>query len=211
VGAGGSADAAATGDDEGTLFGRAIRYGFITVMDDLTPLLIPAFIISGLIAAAVPQSVFQSPVTQGWSGMIIMLFVGIPFYVCATSSTPLVAAMLLKGLSPGAALVFLLAGPVTNVGTIVAVHRFLGRRVMLIYLASTACLTLVMGGIVDLVYSSLDIPVSAIVGRTTGLLPEPVKLASMAALLLLIVSSARRTGLMTRWWRKLGAWRGPRS
>ncbi|MBU0754238.1 MAG: SO_0444 family Cu/Zn efflux transporter, partial [Planctomycetes bacterium] len=103
-----------SGKEQGSFIKRSLRYGFGSLMDDLTPLLILAFLGSGLIAVILPDHFFENPVTQGWPGMFIMLFVGMPIYVCATSSTPLVAALLLKGLSPGAALVFLLAGPVTN-------------------------------------------------------------------------------------------------
>jgi HflK protein len=186
-----------------------MRYGFGPLMDDLRPLLILAFLGSGFIAVIVPESFFENPVTQGWSGMLVMLVVGIPIYVCATSSTPLVAALLLKGLSPGAALVFLLAGPVTNLGTILAVLRYMGKRVMVIYVVCTAGITLLLGGIIESIYQDLGIPVTAIVGKTTELLPDSVKVISLAILLILMGASAIRTNLAQRWAEKARAWCKP--
>jgi uncharacterized membrane protein YraQ (UPF0718 family) len=71
-----------------------------------------------------------------------MLVAGIPMYVCASGSTPIAAAMLLKGLSPGAAIVFLLAGPATNLGSIMVLKKFLGSRSLIIYLAAIIVMTL---------------------------------------------------------------------
>lgn len=185
--------------EQGSFMSRSMRYGFGPLMDDLTPLLILAFLGSGFIAAAVPDKFFENPVTQGWPGMFLMLIVGVPIYVCATSSTPLVAALLLKGLSPGAALVFLLAGPVTNLGTILATLRYLGKRVMVIYVVCTAGLTLLMGGIIESIYNDLGIPVTAIVGKTTGLLPLSVKITALIILMILMGASIVRTNLIHRW------------
>jgi uncharacterized membrane protein YraQ (UPF0718 family)/regulator of protease activity HflC (stomatin/prohibitin superfamily) len=195
--------------DEGPLYRRAARYGFVDLMDTLTPLLLLAFLGSGVIAVLVPDSFFKNPVTQGWSGMFLMLMVGIPFYVCATSSTPIVAALLMKGLSPGAALVFLLAGPATNLGTILAVWGYLGRRVMVIYLFSMAGLTLLFGGMVDSIYRDYGIPVEAIVGKSAHFMPESIKVIAFVFLLILMIASARRTRLLSRWGEKLRAWCKP--
>jgi len=80
-------------------------------------------------------------------------------YVCATASTPIVAALALKGLSPGAALVFLLAGPATNMATIIIVARLMGRRIAAVYVAVIAVVALVMGMAVNGIYSmaALDV------------------------------------------------------
>ncbi len=187
------------GEGEGGLVRRSLRYGFGNLLDDLTPLLILAFLGSGLIAVIIPEGFFENAALQGWPAMFIMLLVGIPTYVCATSSTPIVAALLLKGLSPGAAFVFLLAGPPPHLGTMAAVWRFLRRRVPFLYLLSTAGLTLLMGGIIDSIYKDLDIPVAAIVGKSTGIVPEPLKIAAFAVLVVLMTASAVRTKFFSRW------------
>ena len=92
--------------------------------------------------------------------MLIMLVVGIPLYVCASASTPIVAALALKGLSPGAALVFLLAGPATNAASITVVAGMLGKRVAAVYVSVIALCSLAMGMAVNAVYGWLAIDIS---------------------------------------------------
>ncbi|MFH2001747.1 MAG: SO_0444 family Cu/Zn efflux transporter, partial [Planctomycetota bacterium] len=197
------------GEEEGSFFRKSIRYSFGPLIDSLTPLLILAFTCSALIGVFIPDRFLENTIVHGWSGMVIMLLIGIPVYVCATSSTPLVAALLLKGLSPGAALVFLLSGPVTNLGTIIAVMHQMGKRVMVIYVVCTAILTLLAGGIIDSIYSDLGIPVTAIVGKSSEMIPEPLKVTAVAALFALMVASARRTRLLNRWLERMRTWCRP--
>ena len=104
-----------------------MRYAFGT-FDDLTPWFILGFAISATIVVAVPDGFFEGTLFTGWTAMLVMLVAGVPLYVCATASTPIAAAMAVKGLEPGAALVFLLAGPATNVATILVVRDLLGMR-----------------------------------------------------------------------------------
>lgn len=108
-------------------------------------------------------------------------------YVCATSSTPIAAALILKGLNPGAALVFLLAGPATNAATINLVKNIFNTRALIIYLSMVSISSLLMGCIVDVVYDLMDIQASAIVGQAAEIFPESVQLVSAAILTGLIV------------------------
>jgi uncharacterized membrane protein YraQ (UPF0718 family) len=85
------------------------------------------FVISGIITVMIPDAVFTRFLSGNLS-LLVMLVAGIPMYVCASASTPIAAAMLVKGLSPGAAIVFLLAGPATNLGSIMVLKKFLGSR-----------------------------------------------------------------------------------
>ena len=89
--------------------------------------------------------------------MFIMLAAGIPIYICATSSTPLAAALIMKGLSPGAALVFLITGPATNAATMTLVAKFLGKRSLVIYIVSIAVSALGAGFLLDYVYNLYSI------------------------------------------------------
>ena len=95
-----------------------------------------------------------------------MLLMGVPLYVCATASTPIVAALALKGLSPGAALVFLMAGPATNAASITVVAKLLGRPVAAVYVATIAVCSLVAGMAVNALYGWLAIDISS---WTTGM------------------------------------------
>ncbi len=92
--------------------------------------------------------------------LFIMLLVGMPVFVCATSSTPVVAALALKGLSPGAALVFLLAGPVTNAATIAVLIKILGKKVTSIYVATIAVISIALGLGVNYLYTALSIGIT---------------------------------------------------
>jgi hypothetical protein len=89
-----------------------------------------------------------------------MLLVGIPLYMCASASTPIAAALVLKGLSPGAALVFLLAGPATNAATLTVVARFWGRRATVVYLAVIASCSLVIGWLVNEFYAWAELDIT---------------------------------------------------
>jgi len=89
-----------------------------------------------------------------------MLGIGIPIYICASASTPVAAALVLKGLSPGAALVFLLAGPATNAATLTVVARYLGKQATLVYLASIALCSLLLGWLTNRVYAGLELDIS---------------------------------------------------
>ena len=115
--------------------------------------------------------------------MLLMLGLGIPLYICATASTPVAAAFILKGVSPGTALVFLLVGPATNVTSLSVLLGILGKQATAIYLGATAIIAVVCGLVVDMVYLSLGISAVAIVGKTSEVLPESL---SIAAVLLLI-------------------------
>ncbi|SEA35751.1 hypothetical protein SAMN05660420_01857 [Desulfuromusa kysingii] len=104
-------------------------------------------------------TVFISPaLVERWLGnpiiaMFVMLVVGIPLYVCATASTPIAAALVLKGLNPGAALVFLLAGPATNAAALSVISKIIGKRSTVIYLLGIIVSSVVLGFAVDAIYS----------------------------------------------------------
>ena len=109
-----------------------LRAGLIYAADDLWKDMAGWFfiglLIAGLITSLVPDNLFSRYLGAGLPAMLIMLVAGIPLYICATASTPIAAALIVKGVSPGAALVFLLAGPATNVTSITVLLGVLGKR-----------------------------------------------------------------------------------
>lgn len=135
----------------------AVRYAFGKLMADLTPWFLLGFLISGLITVWVPDDFFGDTLPGGWLSMLAMLVVSMPMYICATASTPVAAAMIAKGLDPGAAVVLLLAGPATNITTILVVRQFLGKSVVKIYMFSIVVCSLLIGWGVNLLYSALDL------------------------------------------------------
>jgi hypothetical protein len=113
-----------------------------------------------------------------------------PVYICASASTPIAAAMIAKGLSPGAALVFLLAGPATNAAAVMALGKVFGARTTVRYLLSVGVSALLMGWFLDAVYTGLKINPSAEMGHLSEVLPEWFGGVCAAALLLIWVYGA---------------------
>lgn len=176
---------------------EAWRYSFGKLFDDLTRLLLVGFLLAGLIAVLVPETLFTEHVPSGWPSMLLMLVAGIPLYICATASTPIAATLIAKGLDPGAALVFLLVGPATNITTILVVGRMLGRRTLVIYLVCLAVLAVVAGIGTNLLYSTLEIDLPQVVAASMHGGPSEVGIIGGAIFLLLMAISAKRIGLGT--------------
>ena len=160
-----------------------IRYAFTQLLGDIGPYLLAGIAIAGLITWLIPDGFVEQHLGSGIASMLIMLVAGIPLYVCASASTPIVAALALKGLSPGAALVFLMVGPATNAASITVVARLLGRPVAVVYVTVIAVCALVMGMAVNVLYGWLAIDISA---WTTGIHhSEGGLLSTLAAIALL--------------------------
>lgn len=119
--------------------------------------------------------------------MLVMLAVGIPMYICATASTPIAAAMILKGVSPGAALVFLMAGPATNMTSITMLSHIVGKRGLAIYLGSVAVVSVLCGLGLDALYGALGMSAVASIGRVNQELPFWLLLTATLVLLALSV------------------------
>ncbi len=169
-----------------------LHYAFVEMLDDLAISLLIGVLLSGAIVALVPESVFASPIVSGLSGMLLMFVIGIPLYVCALTSTPIAAAMILKGLSPGAALVFLLAGPATNIATLVMFSKVLGRRAVAVQIAALFVSVLALGLLVDRLYPWLGLTPSAHVGETLEHGAAWWSIAAGIALGLLLLASLAR-------------------
>ncbi|MDA1259253.1 MAG: SO_0444 family Cu/Zn efflux transporter [Planctomycetota bacterium] len=143
---------------------NSLKYGYGPLSADLAPWFLLGFALAGLITVLVPDAWFGESFPIGWPAMLAMLVAGLPMYVCATASTPIAAALIAKGLNPGAALVFLLAGPATNIATIGIVKKFLGTRVLITYLISIAAVALALGATVDALYPALGLTPTVSVG-----------------------------------------------
>jgi uncharacterized membrane protein YraQ (UPF0718 family)/copper chaperone CopZ len=134
-------------------FIRALRYGFVTLPKDINKALVVGVLIAGLIAAIVPDDYFSTILGGGILAMIVMMLVGIPIYVCATASVPIAAALIMKGVSPGAALVFLMTGPATNAATVSTIWKTMGKRTAGLYLGTVAGAALLAGLLLDSIIS----------------------------------------------------------
>jgi uncharacterized membrane protein YraQ (UPF0718 family) len=170
-------------------FRYGIRYAFVDLLSDIAVWLFLGIVIGGIISYFVPQNIIENYIGSGIHSMLFMLAVGIPLYICASASTPIAAALIAKGMSPGVALVFLLAGPATNAAGILSVRKFLGKRSMIIYLLSIAICAVSLGLILDQIYLVAGINAKAIIGKAGDVLPHPVKLFSAILLIGLMINS----------------------
>ncbi|MEW6412302.1 MAG: SO_0444 family Cu/Zn efflux transporter [Candidatus Zixiibacteriota bacterium] len=134
-----------------------LKYAFGDLMDDLAPYLFIGYLLAGVAALLLGDQFGAIPETfrSGWGSYVGAVVVGLPLYICATSSTPLAAVLLTFGFSPGAVLVFLLVGPATNVASLTVVRKILKGRATLVYLAAIVVISILCGLVFDAVYSWL--------------------------------------------------------
>lgn len=129
---------------------RAADYAFIELLQDISKWLVLGFLVAALISVVLPDNFFSSFQGYGFVEMLVILIASVPIYICATGSIPIAAVLLIKGVSPGAALVFLMAGPATNVATMTVLGKTMGRRSLLIYLATIIGGALLFGTLTNL-------------------------------------------------------------
>jgi uncharacterized membrane protein YraQ (UPF0718 family) len=159
---------------------RGLKYGFVTLPRDIGKAMLVGLLVAAFISALVPDDYFAEKLGIGIFPMVAMMFLGIPVYVCATASVPVAAALILKGLTPGAALVFLMTGPATNAASFVTIWKALGRGTAIIYLGTVAGCALLGGILLDYVGAGLDFEIAA---RPGWMLPHAIKHASAVVLL----------------------------
>jgi len=162
---------------------QASRFVFGELLPDIGGWLLFGVMVSGILLALLPPDYLSrlpgGPATQ----MLVALLVGIPLYICASASTPLAAALLLKGMAPGAALVILLAGPATNLASAVVISRQLGARNTAVYLGGVAVGSLAAGATVQ--WLAPDLKLSVVSLAPEGLpaaLSVPLALALLVAI-----------------------------
>ncbi len=139
---------------------RAMVYGFGDLLGGMARSLAVGTLLGGAIAYFIPPALIERTIGDGLIAYLALMAFGIPLYVCASGSIPLAAALLAKGISPGAALVFLIAGPATNAATVAVISKLLGRRALVIFL-----------GVIGLGAVAAGFALDAFFGRFPALLP----------------------------------------
>ena len=194
-------------DDGGGAPGRSRRflhsleYGFSSVLDDIALSLLVGLVLTGILSGLLPDGFFTD--VLGWGSglmpMLAMIVLGLPLYLCASASTPIAAALMAKGLSPGAALVFLLVGPATNLATMTVVGQLLGRRHLGVYLGAIVLVSLAAGLLVDATLADfIHVAPFGDPGQDGDVL-FALKALSAVGLALLLLRSFRRKGLGATW------------
>lgn len=169
------------------------KYAFVDFLQDISKWLIIGLLLAAVISVLIPDDFFATYINNDILGMLVILIASIPLYICATSSVPIAAVLLMKGLSPGAALVFLMAGPATNAATITVLNKVLGKKTMWLYLISIVSGALIFGLFIDNFLPREWFNLGALIQHTTGHaahwhLPKWLQWSSSVLLLLLIVN-----------------------
>lgn len=173
---------------------RMLRHGFVTLPTDIGLPMLVGLLIAAAISAWVPDDLFAVRLAAGsnLAAMFVMMLVGIPIYVCATASVPIAAALIAKGLSPGAALVFLMTGPATNAAGLSTLWGVLGPRSALLYLFSTAFCALASGLAVDAILPHQK-AVEMMHHHAMALPPWAGHLSAVVLLAMLLLGIVRKT------------------
>ena len=166
----------------GAKFSRALSYGLVTLPRDIGGALLVGLFIAALIGTFVPNDFLAGVLGGGILAMLVMMALGIPVYVCATGSVPVAAALIAKGVSPGAALVFLMTGPATNAAALATVWKIMGKCTTFIYLGTIVVTALAAGFALDFIFKF---------GGTVPALTAPTTLStsfkSVSAVALLVI------------------------
>jgi len=126
-------------------------YAFDEFLNEIALHFVIGILVAGVITAVIPDDFFITyGLNSGLVSILMMIVIGIPMYICSTSSIPVAVAFLLKGISPGAAFAFLFAGPITNAATVVLLGKTIGKKLTAIYIASAAFMALVFGTICNI-------------------------------------------------------------
>ena len=136
-------------NEEKTTFSKKIRtaanYAYVEMMQDIGRWLVLGLVVAGLITVFVPDSFFSLFADRPFASMLMVLLFAIPMYLCATGSIPIAVALMLKGLSPGTALVLLMAGPAVNVASLLVIGKVMGRKSLYTYLFSIVSCAILFG------------------------------------------------------------------
>jgi uncharacterized protein len=143
-----------------------IKFAFNELMEDLAVWFVIGILLAGIIHVLVPSSWVNAALGSGVISYLMAIIISGPMYVCATLSTPVTAALVMKGMSPGAALVMLMVGPATNIPTIAMVGGLLGKRALGIYVGSIVAISVAMAYVTDIIYQTFSIPPMAYLGLT---------------------------------------------
>ena len=179
---------ASCGVETGNKLWRVLKYAYFKMIQDIGGRLVIGLLVAALIQVAIPDEFFlhfgQQPLLQ----MLVILVVAVPMYICSTGSIPVAAALIMKGLSPGAALVMLMAGPAVNLASILVVRKAMGRRFTWIYLLVIVGFSILFGLLVNafgIDTSAMTSADACCAGEAT--LPHPFKLICASVLTLLIL------------------------
>lgn len=141
-----------TADAKDDVFSRileALKYAYVDMMEDIGKWLVVGLFLAGLITTLIPTEYFAVFHENTLASMLLVLCISIPMYLCATGSIPIAVALMMKGLTPGAALVLLMAGPACNFASMLVIRKVMGTRTMVLYISAIVLGSILMGCLID--------------------------------------------------------------
>lgn len=184
----------------GRIAKHVFRYGFVDIADDILTAMLIGIFLGAVISFAVPEGIMDSNYAL-WLQYPAMLLMGVPLYICASASTPIAAAWVLKGVSPGAALIFLMTGPATNTTTIAMILKQFGARFATIYVASVVVVTTLFGVALDVLIFMTGFEIFAVAGHEH----EDINILTWTCVALFVVLLIWRSldGALVRGWNEM--------
>lgn len=147
--------------ETGSRLWRVLKYAYFDMIQDIGLRLIIGLLLAALINVAVPDEFFLAFGNKPLLQMLVILVVAVPMYICSTGSIPVAAALMMKGLSPGAALVMLVAGPAVNLASILVVRKSLGSRFTLVYILTIVVFSVLFGLLINALGIGAELAVPA--------------------------------------------------
>ena len=173
--------------ESGNRIWRVLKYAYYDMLRDIGLRLLIGLVIAALIQVAVPDEFFLSFGSQPLLQMLVILVIAVPMYICSTGSIPVAAALMMKGLSPGAALVMLMAGPAVNFASILVVHKSMGRRFTSIYLMTIVGFAVLFGLLLNATGLDFSVIVQDVCCVDETALPGTFKMICATVLTILII------------------------
>ncbi len=177
----------------------SIKYAFADFLDDIVVEFLIGLVIAGAITYFLPTEFLEGTgLKSGILGMLIMILIGVPMYVCATASIPIAVSLILKGFSPGVAFVFLAVGPATNAASIGILSKSLGKQLITYYLFILIIMSIGFGYLLDFVFAytginpQVQLATHAHHDHSSGLIPYEIQIVLATIFALLVLSSLYR-------------------
>lgn len=155
--------------ETGSRLWRVLKYAYFDMIQDIGLRLIIGLLLAALINVAVPDEFFLAFGNKPLLQMLVILVVAVPMYICSTGSIPVAAALMMKGLSPGAALVMLVAGPAVNLASILVVRKSLGSRFTLVYILTIVVFSVLFGLLINALGIGAELVVPAVGADCCGM------------------------------------------
>ena len=170
---------------------QGVHYASTQLIDDIILWLLVGLIFASIVRTFLPES-FLISYGSGLPAMLLMILISIPMYICATASTPIAAGFIMAGLSPGTALVFMMAGPATNISTLGVIRNEMGSKVLIRYLLGVALSAIIFGLLLDFSLNLFAVNITDQMQHSHELLPQWFGLGCAGLILFLSIKPLRR-------------------